>query len=74
MLKVKDLAYLINDREVGYIDVYVHDTDKWYVYKEPEFVINNYREYKVKRLAPMVDSIDELPFIEMEIVKKERND
>lgn len=74
MLKVKDLAYLINEREVGYIDVYVQDTDKWHVYKEPDFVINNYSDYKVTRMAPMIDMIDELPFIEMEIVKKERNE
>lgn len=74
MLKVKDLAYLINEREAGYIDVYVQDTDKWHVYKESDFVINNYSDYKVTRMASMIDMIDELPFIEMEIVKKERND
>lgn len=74
MLKVKDVAYLINEREVGYIDVYVHDTDKWYVYKEPHFVINNYSDYKVTRMAPMIDVSDELPYLEMEIVKKRKEE
>lgn len=74
MLKVKDLAYLIDSNEIGYIDVYVHDIDRWHVYKEPDFIITNYSDYKVTRMAPMIDMIDELPFMEIEIVKKERND
>lgn len=67
MLKVKELAYLLETSEVGYIDVHVHDTDKWHVYKEISFVIDNYSDYKVSNINPILDNLDGCLFYEIEI-------
>lgn len=74
MLKVKELAYLLETSEVGYVDVYVHGTDKCHLYKEVSFIIDTYSDYKVLNINPRLDNIDETVYFEIEIFKKERND